>query len=305
MGNLDGKVALVTGAGSGLGRVEALELARQGARVVVNDLGTQADGTGSDQQPAQQVVEEIKSFGGEAVTAYGDVTHWADVENAFKTATDTYGDINIIVNNAGFCRDRMLFNMSEEEFDSVIKVHLKGHFCSMRLAAEYWRNKSKAAGEPVYGRLISTSSEAFLFGSVGQPNYAAAKAGITAMTMAAAQALTRYGVTANVILPRARTRMTDSGPMAPMFAKPEDGFDTFAPENISPLVAYLASPAAGNISGYVLLVYGKQIRVIERPEFGHAFDSEEAWTVDEVERQLTPYFADKTPVEDGFSVPPQ
>ncbi|MBW1762871.1 MAG: SDR family NAD(P)-dependent oxidoreductase, partial [Deltaproteobacteria bacterium] len=231
MGDLDGKVAIVTGAGRGLGRVEAIALAKQGARLVINDLGTTSVGSGADEEPAQQVVEEIKAFGGEAIVAFGDVASWDDTAAMIKKAVDTFGDLNIVVNNAGFLRDRMIFSMTEEEFDSVIRVHLKGHFCSMRLATEYWRKKAKA-GETVYGRLVSTSSEAFLFGSVGQPNYAAAKAGITAMTMAAAQAMIRYGVTANVICPRARTRMNDSGPYAALFAKPESGFDVYDPENI-------------------------------------------------------------------------
>jgi 3-oxoacyl-[acyl-carrier protein] reductase len=196
--------------------------------------------------------------------------------------------------------------MSEEEFDSVIRVHLKGHFCSMRMATEYWRNKAKA-GESVYGRLISTSSEAFLFGSVGQPNYAAAKAGITAMTMAAAQAMIKYGVTANVVCPRARTRMNDSGPHAALFAKPESGFDKYAPENLGPFVAYLASPQAQRISGEVFVVWGKQVTVVGRPtldtKFKNAADA--PWTVDSLHEQLGPHFEQRVPVQDGFSVPPQ
>ena len=241
MGNsLEGKVAIVTGAGRGLGRVEAIALAKEGARVVVNDYGVGSDGSGSSQDPAHGVVEEIKGLGGEAIAVFGDVGDWGDTEAAVKKAIDTYGDLNIVVNNAGFCRDRMIFNMAEEEFDAVIRVHLKGHFNYMRMATAYWREQSKAKGAPIYGRLISTSSEAFLFGSVGQPNYAAAKGGITAMTLSAAQGMAKYGVTGNAICPRALTTMTEQGLTGEMFAKPEEGFHTYAPENVAPLVAYLA-----------------------------------------------------------------
>jgi 3-oxoacyl-[acyl-carrier protein] reductase len=252
------------------------------------------------------VVEEIKAFGGEAIVAFGDVASWDDTTAMIKKAVDTFGDLNIVVNNAGFLRDGMIFSMTEEQFDSVIRVHLKGHFCSMRLATEYWRKKAKA-GETVYGRLVSTSSEAFLFGSVGQPNYAAAKAGITAMTMAAAQAMIRYGVTANVICPRARTRMNDSGPYAALFAKPESGFDVYDPENIGPFVAYLASPQAQRISGEVFVIWGKQVTVVGRPTLDTRFENaaDAPWTVDTLHQQLGPHFEQREPVADGFSVPPQ
>ncbi|RMD81968.1 MAG: SDR family NAD(P)-dependent oxidoreductase [Candidatus Dadabacteria bacterium] len=301
---LEGKVAIVTGAARGLGRAEALELARHGARLVINDLGTNADGTGRDEEPARAVVEEIKAMGGEAVPHFGDVADWNDSRSMIQTAIDTFGDLHILVNNAGFCRDRMIFNMSEEEFDSVIRVHLKGHFCSMRFASEYWRNQSKAKGGPVYARIINTSSEAFIFGSPGQPNYAAAKAGIVAMTMAAAQSLQKYGVLANAIMPRARTRMNDTPQLAAMFAKPESGFDTYAPENCAPLVAYLASPKAERVSGYVLIVYGKQVTIVERPRVDTKFENEDAWTVEALDAKLGPYFAERQPVIDGFVVPP-
>ncbi len=301
---LDGKVAIVTGAARGLGRAEALELARHGARLVINDLGTKPDGSGKDEDAARAVVEEIKSMGGEAVPHFGDVADWNDSRAMIQTAVDAFGDLHILVNNAGFCRDRMIFNMSEEEFDAVIRVHLKGHFCGMRFASEYWRNQSKAKGEPVYARIINTSSEAFIFGSPGQPNYAAAKAGIVAMTMAAAQSLQKYGVLANAIMPRARTRMNDTPQLAAMFAKPESGFDTYAPENCAPLVAYLASPKAERVSGYVMIVYGKHVTIVERPRVDTKFENDEAWTVDALDEKLGPYFAERQPVMDGFTVPP-
>jgi 3-oxoacyl-[acyl-carrier protein] reductase len=304
MGDLDGKVAIVTGAARGLGRVEALQLASQGARVVVNDLGGAADGTGQDQEPARAVVEEIRKAGGEAVPHFGDVADWNDAQSLIKTALDEFGSLDILVNNAGFTRDGMLFKMSEEDFDAVIRVHLKGHFCMMRFATAYWRDQSKAKGAPVYGRVINTSSEAFIFGSVGQPNYAAAKAGIVAMTMGVAQACIKYGVTANAIMPRARTRMTDVGPLKAMFAKPEEGFDNFAPENTSPLVGYLASPRAERISGYLFIVWAKQVKIVDRPTIETIFEADERWTVESLHQQLSPHFEKLEPVKDGFSVPP-
>lgn len=301
---LEGKVAIVTGAARGLGREEALALARLGARVVVNDLGTRGDGSGRDEEPARAVVEEIRSLGAEAVAHFGDVAVWDDARSLVGLAVERFGDLHILVNNAGFCRDRMIFNMSEDEFDSVIRVHLKGHFCTMRFASEYWRTRAKGTGAPVYARLINTSSEAFIFGSPGQPNYAAAKAGIVAMTMSAAQVLERYGVTANAIMPRARTRMNDAGTLADMFRKPEQGFDVYAPENVSPLVAYLASPAAERVSGHVLIVYGKQITLVAAPRLEPVFETSEPWTVEGVAATLGPWFAAHRPVVDGFTVMP-
>ncbi len=300
---LDGKVAIVTGAARGLGRVEALELARLGARVVVNDLGTRADGTGRDEEPARAVVAEIAASGGEAIAHFGDVAVWDDARSLVQAAIDRFGDLNILVNNAGFLRDRMIFSMSEEEWDSVIRVHLKGHFCTIRHAAEYWREKSKSTGAPIYGRLISTSSEAFLMGNPGQPNYAAAKAGVVALTMAAAQSLIKYGVTANVILPRARTRMNESGVFAAIFKKPEQGFDAFAPENVSPLVGYLASERASRISGQLFIVWGRNVSVVSRPGTAASFESGDAWTVDGLDRELSPHFAKLEPIKDGYVVP--
>jgi len=304
LGNLEGKVAIVTGAAHGLGRVEALALAKQGARVVVNDLGTKGDGRGRDESAARAVVDEIRKAGGEAVPHFGDVADWNDSQAMIKTAIDAFGDLHILVNNAGFLRDSTIFNMTEEDFDAVIRVHLKGHFCGMRFATAYWRDKAKSSGGTVYGRLINTSSEAFIFGSVGQPNYAAAKAGIVAMTMSAAQALLKYGVTANAIMPRARTRMNEAGPLAQMFKKPEEGFDVFSPDNVAPLVAYLASPEAQRISGHVMIIWNKDVTVLGRPSTTTKFSSPERWTVASLHQSLAPHFEKLEPVKDGFTVPP-
>jgi 3-oxoacyl-[acyl-carrier protein] reductase len=303
MAELDGKVAVVTGAGRGLGRVEALDLARQGARVVVSDLGVAADGVGRDESAGQSVVEEIKAMGGEAVAHFGDVADWNDSKAMIQTAVDSFGDLNILVCNAGFCRDKMIFSMSEDEFDSVVRVHLKGHFCGIRHASEYWRNKAKAEGQ-VYGRIISTASEAAIFASVGQPNYAAAKSGIIAVTNSAAQGLAKYGVTANTFMPRARTAMTMTGVTAEIFAKPEEGFDVFAPEHVTPLVSYLASPAAANISGNVFIVWGKEIAVLGYPKRDGEFSVDDVWTYETVSSELGRFFEGKQPIRDSFIVPP-
>jgi 3-oxoacyl-[acyl-carrier protein] reductase len=299
---LEGRVAVVTGAAHGLGRIEALELARHGARVVVSDLGTRGDGQGTDPDAANAVVEEIEQLGAEAVAHFGDVASWDDSKAMIAKAVEHFGGLDILVNNAGFCRDKMIFSMTEEDFDDVIRVHLKGHFCGMRHATEYWRGKAKAGDGQVYGRIINTSSEAFIFGSPGQPNYAAAKAGIVAMTGSAAQAMARYGVTANAIMPRARTRMTDHGPTAPMFARPEDGFDTFAPEHVGPLVAWLCSPASQRSTGNVFLVWGKQITLLSAP--GRAADlvTDAPWTYEGVAEALEPVLEKREPLKDSFIV---
>lgn len=302
MSTLEGKVAAVTGAAHGLGRIEALALAAQGARVVVADLGTAGDGTGTDEDAAHAVVEEIVAAGGEAVAHFGDAADWNDARAMVRLAVETWGDFNILVNNAGFCRDRMIFSMSEEDFDAVIRVHVKGHFCGMRHAAEYWRTRAKR-GEAVYGRIISTASEAAIFQSVGQPNYAAAKAGIIALTGSAAQALAKYGITANTIMPRARTRMTDTGPTAQFFARPESGFDTFAPEHVAPLVTFLSSPSSARSSGNVFIVWGRSIGVLEAPGRAADFVAEGPWTHESVAATLGDWLAGREPLVDSYIVP--
>ena len=285
---MQGKVAIVTGAGRGLGRAESLELARQGVRVIVNDF---------EAGPADEVVNEIKAAGGDATAHTGDVADWDTAKALISLAADTYGSLDILINNAGILRDRMIFNMSEEEWDAVIRVHLKGHFCMMRHAAEYWRDKSKAADGPVYGRIVNTSSEAGLLGSAGQPNYSAAKAGIIQLTLGAAQALGRYGVNANAIAPRALTRMTES---LGGFDTKDGDFEVFAPENVSPLVAYLSSPQAAKVSGQVFVVWGRQITVLEGPGTDQQFETPEHWTPENVDESLTPFYEGRKPVRQGF-----
>jgi len=303
MSSLQGKVAIVTGAANGLGRAHALTLASLGARVVVNDLGTSADGGGRDESAARAVVEEIEKQGGEAVPHFGDVADWQDAQSLIRTAVDAFGDMNIIILNAGFTRDGIIFNMSEEDFDSVVRVHLKGHFAPMKFAACYWRDKSKALGRPIYGRLVSTASESWMFGTPGQPNYAAAKAGIVSLTMSTAKVVLKYGATANVVMPRARTRMTLKGPMGVFFQKPEEGFDNMDPNNSTPLFAYLCTPAAANITASLFVVWGRQVQVIGRLRPEASFDSDEAWTLAGVHEKLGPWFEKKQPIADGFPVP--
>lgn len=303
MGDLTGKVAVLTGAGRGLGREEALQLAKQGARIVINDINRP-----DAEEAAQATVEEIKGFGGEAIAVFGDCADSNDAENLMKTALDTFGDVNIFVNNAGFCRDKTIFGMSDDEFDSVVRVHLRGHFVNMRNVTAYWRDKAKA-GEEVYGRLVSTSSEAAIYGSAGQPNYAAAKAGIIAMAMGAAQLLTKYGITSNVIMPRALTDMTAGGQTAEMFAAPADGsFHMFDPANVAPLVGYLASPEAGHISGEVMVVWGNEVSILERPKSLDAIANPKGaakWEVDDLHTALASHYDDNyVSVWGGYSVPP-
>ncbi|MFE5095069.1 3-oxoacyl-ACP reductase [Streptomyces sp. NPDC056638] len=292
---LEGMSAIVTGAGRGLGRAEALELARLGASVVVNDYGQPGrDGSGeASAAPAEEVAEEIRAAGGRAVTHLGDVSDHEQARALVELAVDTYGKLDILVNNAGILRDRMVFSMTEDEWDSVIRVHLKGHFNTTHFAASHWRARSKESGGPVYGRIVNTSSEAFLAGSAGQPNYAAAKGGIVGLTTSTALALAKYGVTANAICPRARTRMTED--VFAGFQEPTDGWlDALAPEHVSPLVGYLASPAAAKVNGQLLVVHGGMVAIVERPRVAAKFDSsKETFSFDELDELISPYYEDR------------
>jgi NAD(P)-dependent dehydrogenase (short-subunit alcohol dehydrogenase family) len=278
---LDGRVAIVTGAAAGLGRAEALALAAAGANIVVNDLAR------------SDVLDEIESVGGKALLVTGDISERSTADALMTAAVADFGGLDIVVNNAGVTRDRMLFNMSDEEWDTVIRIHLRGHFLLARNAAAHWRDQSKSSGEPVYGRLINTSSEAGLTGPAGQANYAAAKAGIAALTLSAGRALARFGVTANAICPRARTAMTDAvfGPA------PVDGPDPLSPAHVAPLVAYLAAPAAAAISGQVFVVYGGMVAVMGAPTVERRFDAAAGttWTAEDLDGTLGGYFDTRDP----------
>lgn len=299
---MEGKVAIVTGAGRGIGRAEALELGRLGVNVVVNDFGRSLEGEAED-NPADSVVEEIVAAGGKAVANHADVADWNDSFDLVRGAVERFGRLDIVVNNAGFLRDRMIFNMNEEDFDAVVRVHLKGHFCVSRHVAAYWRDQAKASeAGTVYGRLVNTTSESALLGSPGQPNYGPAKAGVIALTLATAQALVRYGVTANAVAPRARTRMTESMGSFGAISEHDTVFDPFAAENVSPLVAYLASPGSARVNGQVFVVYGKTINVIDGPSFAEAFTVDDPWTPDQVDHALTPFYAQREPIKEGYVI---
>jgi len=278
MGLLDGKVAVVTGAGRGIGREEALVLAGEGARVIVNDLGAGLHGEGgADVHQAEEVVELIKKNGGEAVVNGDDISTWAGGKNLVDQAIDTFGSIDILVNNAGILRDKMSFNMDESDWDDVIRVHLKGHFVATHHAAVYWRNRAKS-GEDVTGRIINTSSEAGLFGNAGQANYAAAKAGIAALTWVEARELGRYGVTSNAIAPRARTRMTETLFGSEGMKVDEAGFDAWDPKNIANVVAFLAAPDSADITGQILVVFGGNIYAMSAFKVAGQVSRDAAWT---------------------------
>ena len=279
MGLLDGRVVIVTGAGGGIGRAHALAFAAEGARVVVNDIGVGLDGSpAGGGSAAQAVVDEIVAAGGEAVANGSDVSDWDQAQALIDTAVTEFGTLDVLVNNAGIVRDRMFANTSEEEFDAVIAVHLKGHFATMRHAAAYWRAKVKGgqSAESLDARIINTSSGAGLQGSIGQANYSAAKAGIAALTLIGAAEMGRYGVTVNAIAPSARTRMTETV-FADMMATQDQAFDAMAPENVSPLVVWLGSTESRDVTGQVFEVEGGKIRVAEGWAHGPQIDKGARW----------------------------
>jgi len=279
-GICDGRVVIVTGDGRGLGRAHALEFARQGAAVVVNDIGVELDGKGGSSGPAGEVVAEIMKTGGRAIANSADVADWEQTRGLVQSALDAFGRLDGVINNAGFVRDRMFVNSSEEEWDAVVRVHLKGHFCVARHAAAHWRDEAKA-GRPVDARIINTSSGAGLQGSVGQSAYSAAKAAIAGLTLVQAAELGRYGITANAIAPSARTRMTETV-FADMMKQPEDGFDAMAPENVSPLVVWLGSAESREVTGQVFEVSGGSLSLADGWREGPKIDRGARWEASEI-----------------------
>src|SRR5687768_2533265 len=269
MGICDDRVVIITGAGRGLGRAHALAFASEGAKVVVNDIGAELDGTGGTLSPAQEVAEEIRAGGGEAIVNGDDISDWDQAGHLVAQAIETFGSIDTVVCNAGIVRDRMIVNMTVDEWDAVIKVHLRGMFCPVRHAIDYWRAQSKA-GNQVAARIVTTSSGAGLFGSVSQANYAAAKAGIAAFTITAAAELGRYGILANGIAPSARSRMTEEA-FAEMMKKPESGFDAMDPANVSPVVVWLGSEEC-NVTGRMFETQGGELSVADGWQHGKVFD---------------------------------
>jgi NAD(P)-dependent dehydrogenase (short-subunit alcohol dehydrogenase family) len=279
-GICQGRVVIVTGAGRGLGRAHALEFARQGARVVVNDFGVSLDGREPSEGPAAEVVNEIRGMGGEAIASAADIADWEQSAGLVKAALAAFGRLDVVMNNAGVVRDRMFANAAEDEWDAVMRVHLKGHFCVSRHAAAHWRDQSKA-GKAVDARILNTSSGAGLQGSVGQSAYSAAKGGIAALTLVQAAELARYGVTANAIAPSARTRMTETV-FADMMKKPESGFDTMDPANVSPLVVWLGSAESRDVTGRVFEVAGGMISLADGWRTGPKVDRGTRWEAAEV-----------------------
>ncbi len=298
MGILDGKVAIVTGAGRGIGRGEAMLLAAEGAKVVVNDLGADVTGAGGDKSPAQKSVDDIIANGGEAIINADDISSWQGAKNVIDEAISTWGKLDIVVNNAGILRDKMSFNIDESDWDDVIRVHLKGHFAMARHAAAYWRERSKA-GEEVKAAIVNTSSESGIYGNPGQANYSAAKAGIASLTWVMARELQRYGVRVNAIAPRARTRMTEN--LFGSFSDPGEGkFDAYDPLNVAPMVAFLASDLASDISGQIFVVYGGEITVMQGFTPAGELKKDARWTPSELAEHKAELFANHPSVLPGM-----
>lgn len=288
MGALDGRVAIITGAGRGIGREHALLFAEEGAKVVVNDLGAAPDGTGGDRSAAEQVAGEIRSRGGEAIPNCDDVTDFAAGERLIQSALDAFGDLHVLVNNAGILRDRMLVSMSEQEWDAVVRVHLKGHFVPTHWAANHWREQAKA-GVKLDASIVHTSSTSGLVGNPGQTNYGAAKAGIASFSIICAQELARYGVRSNCIAPAARTRLTEATPgLGEVIQPPKDGFDVWDPANVSPLVAYLATPGCP-FTGETFFVQGGAVKLMEPWRIAEGVEREERWSVSDLASALAPF----------------
>jgi len=284
MGALDGRVAIITGAGRGLGREHALLFAREGAKVVVNDLGGDMHGEGGDPSPAMDTVAEIKDLGGEAVVNGDNVADWDGAQRLVQQAVDTYGHLHVLVNNAGILRDRVIINMTEAEWDAVINVHLKGHFAPTRHAAVYWREQSKA-GKEVDASIIHTTSTSGLFSNPGQANYDSAKSGIATLSQVCAKELSRYGVRSNAIAPGARTRLTEATPgLGDAVKAPEQGFDVWHPANVSPFVAYLAT-AGCTITGECFMVQGGKVQRVQSWSPAESIDKDDRWTVAEIEAE--------------------
>lgn len=294
-GLCEGRVVIVTGAGRGLGRAHAIELARHGAKVVVNDLGVTLDGREPSEGPAAEVVQEIRALGGEAIASAADVADFEQSGAMVKAALAAFGRLDAVVNNAGFVRDRMFANASEDEWDAVMRVHLKGHFCVSRHAAAHWRDEAKA-GRRVDARIVNTSSGAGLQGSVGQSAYSAAKGGIASLTLVQAAELGRYGVTANAIAPSARTRMTETV-FADMMKKPESGFDPMDPANVSPLVAWLASAEARDVTGRVFEIAGGLISLADGWRTGPKVERPSRWHAEEIGAAVHELIAKAVPAQ--------